>query len=175
MRLPSVLALGLLGCAPAGGPSPAPAPAAPVPASEVAASTGRSPGPAPGTAAATDPAVKLVAETLTLPVRGGISYWGITPPADCIARSATDATLRFLCTSPMEALDRYFRYYYPVLRVEPRPGGLTLGGASEQATGHLVALPPGEATAQLMLHRPLDAGERDEVAEGLISRLLARP
>lgn len=178
MRLPSVLALGLLGCTPAGGPASATAamdaPESAAPAPATLAQTPPRVG-APGTTAATDPAARLVAETLTLPVRGGLTYWGITPPADCIARSATDASLRFLCTARLEALARYFRYYYPALRVETQPGGLSLGGAAEQATAHVVELPAGDAAAQLLLHRPLGAVGRDEVAEALLTRLLARP
>ena len=121
-----------------------------------------------------DPAPHLVAETLSLPVRGGVAYWGLTPPADCSARSATDAALRFLCTVSLEELGRYFRYYYPVLHLVERPGGLTVGGAPEQATAHAVSLPAGDHGVQLILNRP-QRGARDEVAEALLSRLLARP
>ena len=100
-------------------------------------------------------------------------YWGISPPADCVAASASDAMLRFICSVELGELERFFRYYYPTLRVTPRPGGLALGGSAGVATGQAVAL-PGGARAQLLLHRPAD-GPRDEVAEALIRRLLAPP
>lgn len=171
MRAAGLLALlvpfGLLGCSRA--PTPAAEVHAPVPSSAAPPSAAPAVPSAPR-----DPAARLVAETLSLPVRGGVAYWGLTPPADCSARSATDAALRFLCTVSLEELGRYFRYYYPVLPLVERPGGLTVGGAPEQATAHAVSLPAGDHGVQLILNRP-QRGARDEVAEALLSRLLARP
>ena len=171
MRATGLLALlvpfGLLGCSRAPAPAgevqpPAAVTSAPATTAPVVPATPR------------DPARQLVAETLSRPVRGGVGYWGVTPPADCSAQSATDAALRFLCTVSLEELERYFRYYYPVLRLVERPGGLTVGGAPEQATAHVVSLPVGAHGAQLILNRP-QRGPRDEIAETLLSRLLARP
>lgn len=159
----------LLGCTRSAGPAPEALPVTPPSATPATV--------APATVTPSrprDPAPQLVAETLSLPVRGGIAYWGLTPPADCSARSATDAALRFLCTVSLEELGRYFRYYYPVLRLVERPGGLTVGGAAEQATAHAVSLPVGDHGVQLILNRP-QRGVRDEVAEALLSRLLSRP
>jgi hypothetical protein len=168
MRAAALLTvLGLLGCSRAPASTSPPAAAIPTPsAAPVVAPVAPTP--------PRDPAHRLVAETLALPVRGGVAYWGLTPPADCSARSATDAALRFLCTVTLDELGRYFRYYYPVLRLVERPGGLTVGGAPEQATAHAVSLPAGQHAVQLILNRP-QRGGRDEVAEALVSRLLARP
>lgn len=102
-----------------------------------------------------------------------MSYWGVSPPADCTAASAGEGLLRFVCSVSLDDLGRYFRYYYPMLPLAERPGGFTVGQGPEVATGHAAALPGGRS-AQLMLHRPL-SGPADEQAEALIRRLAAPP
>jgi len=123
--------------------------------------------------AARDPSARLLDEANALPIRGGVSYWGVSPPADCAVRSAGEGMLRFVCTVTLEALAAYFRYYYPTLGLTERPGGFELGQGGNVATGQAASLPEGR-TAQLLLFRPL-AGPDDPQAEALARRLSAPP
>ncbi len=162
------LAVGLLSACGTGGTPVVAVGPAPVPASAPASLP--SP-PVPARASLpSDPARRLVDEALSLPVRGGVAYWGIVPPADCATAGAGEGMLRFACSTGLEEVSRYFGYYYPVLSLVQGAGGITLGGESHVATGQLVALPGEPPRAQLLLFRPLSAPP-DPVAEAAIRRL----
>jgi len=117
-----------------------------------------------------DPASRLLDHLRALPVRGGVTFWGLAPPAECTPIGATETALRFGCTVDLAGLEAYFRYYHPVLAVRRRPGGLTLGGGAGQFTAHAIALEAGPHRSQILLHPPPD-GPGDPRAEALRERL----
>ncbi len=117
---------------------------------------------------------RLLERVRSLPVRGGLAYWGLVPPAECSPVGASEVALRFGCTTGLDALEAYFEYYFPMVPVRRRPGGLTIGGSPGEATAHAVAPGAGPHAVRILVHPPA-GGPRDPRAESLRDRLRAAP
>jgi hypothetical protein len=65
---------------------------------------------------------RLLERVRSLPVRGGLAYWGLVPPAECSPVGASEVALRFGCTTGLDALEAYFEYYFPMVPVRRSAG-----------------------------------------------------
>jgi hypothetical protein len=144
------------------------------PPAPVAASLERQAASAPARPTLDAPTARLLDRVRSLPIRGGVSYWGLAPPAECTPVAAAETALQFGCTVDLAGLAAYFDYYYPVLPVRRRPGGLTLGGAPGPFTAHAVALEGGPHASRILLH-PAPDTPADPRAEALRARLRKGP